>query len=238
MIVTGSNSERKQFQIAPAGTHLARLYRIIDLGTQMREYEGKVNMLRKAKFFWELHGEDATGKPLLTTDGKPLIQSKEYTMSLGEKANLRRDLEAWRGKAFTNKELGNGEDHEYAKDEPRGFSVSAVLGQFCMVNISHRVKGDMIYADLKGVSGVPAIYKKAGLPEGINSTLLFSLDKFDEQIFDSLSDSIKDTIRKSPEYRAVTTTSQQYAAASGGSMADMDSDIPFAPVGGRKVYAF
>jgi hypothetical protein len=217
MIVTGSNSERKQFQIAPAGTHLARLYRIIDLGTQMREYEGKVNMLRKAKFFWELHGEDGTGKPLLTTEGKPLIQSKEYTMSLGEKANLRRDLEAWRGKAFS-------------EDELRGFNVSAVLGQFCMVNISHRVKGDMTYADLKGVSGVPAIYKKAGLPEGVNSTLLFSLDKFDEQVFESLSDSIKDTIRKSPEYRSLAQPSaeqQQYAAAFGGSVANMDDDIPF-----------
>ena len=216
MIVTGSNSEKKQFQIAPAGTHLARLYRIIDLGTQMREYEGKVNMLRKAKFFWELHGEDANGKPLLTTEGKPLIQSKEYTMSLGEKANLRRDLEAWRGKAFT-------------EDELRGFNVSAVLGQFCMINISHRLKGDITYADLKGVSSVPSIYKKAGLPEGVNSTLLFSLDKFDEQAFDSLSDSIKDTIRKSPEYRALAqpTTSQEYAAASGGSVFNMDDDVPF-----------
>jgi hypothetical protein len=229
MIVTGTNSERKQFQLAPAGTHLARLYRIIDLGTQMREYEGKVNMLRKAKFFWELHGEDATGKPLLTSEGKPLIQSKEYTMSLGEKANLRRDLEAWRGKAFTEKELGNGKDSEYANDEPRGFNIKQVLGQFCMVNISHRQKGDMTYADLKGVSGVPAIYKKAGLPEGVNSTLLFSLDKFDEQVFDSLSDSIKETIRKSPEYRALEqpTTMAQYAAASSGSVSDMDSDIPF-----------
>jgi len=216
MIVTGSNSDRKKFEIAPAGNFLARLYRIIDLGTQMREYEGKVNMLRKAKFFWELHGEDATGKALLTSDGKPLIQSKEYTMLLSEKANLRRDLEAWRGKAFT-------------EDELKGFDLKNVLGQFCMVNISHREKGDMTYADLKGVSGVPAIYKKAGLPEGINTTLMFSLDKFDEQVFDSLSDNIKETIRKSPEYRALEqpTTSAQYAAASGGSVADMDSDIPF-----------
>lgn len=215
MIVTGSNSDRKKFEIAPAGTHLARLYRIIDLGTQMREYEGKVNMLRKAKFFWELHGEDGTGKPLLTTEGKPLIQSKEYTMSLGEKANLRRDLEAWRGKAF-------------AEDELKGFDLKNVLGQFCMVNISHREKGDMTYADLKGVSAVPNIYKKAGLPEGINSTLLFSLDKFDEQVFDSLSENIKETIRKSPEYRALApSTTQQYAAAIDGSVANMDDDVPF-----------
>jgi hypothetical protein len=44
-----------------------------------------------------------------------------------------------------------------------------------------------------------------------------------------LSENIKETIRKSPEYRALEqpTTSAQYAAASGGSVADMDSDIPF-----------
>ena len=214
MIITGSNSERKQFQIAPAGTHLARLYRIIDLGTQMRDYEGKVTMSRKAKFFWELHGEDSAGKPLLTTEGKPLIQSKEYTLSLGEKANLRRDLEAWRGKAFS-------------EDELKGFDIKTVLGQFCMINISHRDKGDVTYADLKGVSAVPAIYKKAGLPDGINPVVLFSLDNYDQQLFDSLSESIKDTIRKSPEYRALSTTTQDYASASGGSVANLDDDIPF-----------
>lgn len=214
MIITGSNSERKKFEIAPAGTHLARLYRIIDLGTQMREFEGKVTMNRKAKFFWELHGEDASGKPLLTSEGKPLIQSKEYTVSLNEKANLRRDLEAWRGRAFT-------------EDELKGFDIKGVLGQFCMVNISHREKGDMTYADLKGVSGVPAIYKKAGLPDGVNTVALFNLDSFDQQLFDSLSENIKETIRKSPEYRSLNTSAQDYASASGGSVANMDDDIPF-----------
>jgi hypothetical protein len=214
MIITGSNSDRKQFQIAPAGTHLARLYRIIDLGTQMREYEGKVTMSRKAKFFFELHGEDADGKPLLTSDGKPLIQSREYTVSLNEKANLRRDLEAWRGKAFS-------------EDELKGFDISNILGHFCMVNISHRQKGDMTYADLKGVSAVPSIYKKQGLPEGINTTMIFNLDKFDETMFDSLSENIKETIKKSPEYRSIGEQSKTYQEASSGSVADMDNDIPF-----------
>lgn len=216
MIVTGSNTERRQFQIAPAGTHLARLYRIIDLGTQMREYEGKVTMNRKGKFFFELHGEDADGKPLLTSDGKPLIQSREYTISLNEKANLRRDLEAWRGKSFTEQEL-------------KGFQLKTLLGHFCMVNISHRQKGDLTYADLKGISSVPAIYKKAGLPEGVNSTMLFDLNAFDAAMFESLSENIKEVIKKSPEYRALEqpTTSAQYAAATGGSMVDLDDEPPF-----------
>jgi len=216
MIVTGSNTERRQFQIAPAGTHLARLYRIIDLGTQMREYEGKVTMNRKGKFFFELHGEDAEGKQLLTSDGKPLIQSREYTISLNEKANLRRDLEAWRGKSFTEQEL-------------KGFHLKTLLGHFCMVNISHRQKGDLTYADLKGISSVPAIYKKAGLPSGVNSTMLFDLNAFDAAMFESLSDNIKEVIKKSPEYRALEqpTTSAQYAVATGGSMVDLDDEPPF-----------
>jgi hypothetical protein len=214
MIITGSNSDRKQFQIAPAGTHLARLYRIIDLGTQMREFEGKVTMSRKAKFFFELHGEDADGKPLLTSDGKPLIQSREYTVSLNEKANLRRDLEAWRGKAFT-------------EDELKGFDISNILGHFCMVNITHRQKGDMTYADLKGVSSVPNIYKKQGLPEGVNTKMLFNLDKFDKTMFDSLTENIKETIKKSPEYRSIGEQSKTYQEASSGSVTDMDDDVPF-----------
>jgi hypothetical protein len=171
-------------------------------------------MSRKAKFFFELHGEDADGKPLLTADGKPLIQSREYTVSLNEKANLRRDLEAWRGKAFS-------------EDELKGFDISNILGHFCMVNISHRQKGDMTYADLKGVSAVPSIYKKQGLPEGINTKMIFNLDKFDETMFDSLSENIKETIRKSPEYRSIGEQSKAYQEASGGSVADMDNDIPF-----------
>jgi hypothetical protein len=48
-------------------------------------------------------------------------------------------------------------------------------------------------------------------------------------MFESLSENIKDTIRKSPEYRALEqpNTSAQYAAASGGSVAQMDDDVPF-----------
>jgi hypothetical protein len=96
-----------------------------------------------------------------------------------------------------------------------------------MVNISHRQKGDMTYADLKGVSAVPSIYKKQGLPEPVNTTMIFNLDKFDETMFDSLSENIKETIKKSPEYRSIGEQSKAYQEASSGSVADMDNDIPF-----------
>ena len=184
MIVTGSTTQKKEFKIAPVGSHLARLYRIIDLGTQTSEYMGQTKMLRKVKFFWELHGDD-----LKTDDGKPLIQTRNYTLSLGEKASLRKDLESWRGKSFTD-------------DELRGFDISNLLDKWCMVTVQHRTANNgNVYADCVAVTPVPAIVAKAGLPKGENPCLIFDLQKFDQAVFDGLSQGLKDQIMQSAEMR-------------------------------------
>lgn len=184
MIVTGSNAPKKEFKIAPVGSHLARLYRIIDLGTQTSEYMGQTKMLRKVKFFWELHGDD-----LKTDDGKPLIQTRNYTLSLGDKASLRKDLESWRGKSFT-------------EDELRGFDISNLLDKWCMVTVQHRTANNgNTYADAVAVTPVPAIVAKAGLPKGENPCLIFDLQKFDQAVFDGLSQGLKDQIMQSAEMR-------------------------------------
>jgi hypothetical protein len=182
MIVTGS-APVKEFKIAPTGSHLARLYRIIDLGTQKSEYMGKVNMLRKVKFFWELHGDD-----LKTDEGKPLIQTRNYTLSLGEKASLRKDLESWRGKSFTD-------------DELRGFDLTNLLDKWCMITVQHRESNGKTYADAVAVTPVPAVVAKAGLPQGVNPTLLFDMQKFDQAVFDGLSDGLKNQIMQSAEFQ-------------------------------------
>ncbi len=182
MIVTGS-APVKEFKIAPTGSHLARLYRIIDLGTQKSEYMGKVNMLRKVKFFWELHGDD-----LKTDEGKPLIQTRNYTLSLGEKASLRKDLESWRGKSFTD-------------DELRGFDLTNLLDKWCMITVQHRESNGKTYADAVAVTPVPAVVSKAGLPSGVNTTLLFDMQKFDQAVFDGLSDGLKNQIMQSSEFQ-------------------------------------
>ena len=49
------------FTPVPTGMHLARCYRIIDLGTQKTEYEGNIDYKRKLKLVWEIHGEDDAG---------------------------------------------------------------------------------------------------------------------------------------------------------------------------------
>lgn len=207
MIVKGSNSEKREFQIAPVGSHLARLYRIIDLGTQKSEYMGQVKMLRKVKFFWELHGDE------LKIDGKPLIQTRNYTLSLGEKASLRKDLESWRGKSFTD-------------DELRGFDLKNLLDKWCMVTVQHRTAGNgNTYADAVAVTPVPSIVLKAGLPQGVNPCVLFDLQKFNQKTFDELSQGLKDQIMQSAEFRNTHTPKSDVNALLQD--AALEDDVPF-----------
>ena len=55
-----SDSGGKEFEQAPAGTHVARCIKLIDLGTQFGEYQGKPTSARKVVVSWELPNEIMT----------------------------------------------------------------------------------------------------------------------------------------------------------------------------------
>lgn len=211
-MLIASTTSNSDFQKAPAGSHLACLYRIVDLGTQSIEWKGKFNMLRKAQFFFELHGEDNEGKPLTTADGKPLIQTKRYTISLGEKSTLRKDLESWRGKGFTDEEL-------------KGFDLTKLLGAWCMVTISHNDRDGKTYANLDAITPVPNMIVKAGFPDRVNDLFWYSLDDHDEAKFNSLSDGLKEAIKKSAEWRG--THGDSVDSVNKALSEIKDDDMPF-----------
>lgn len=212
MIIRETKTE-STFKLPPSGSHLGRLYRVLDLGTQKVEWQGATKMQRKVMFTFELHGEDNDGQPLAMPDGKPLIISKRYTMSLGEQSTLRKDLESWRGKKFTAEEL-------------LGFDVNVLLGKFAMCNVTHNDREGKTYANLSGLSQVPAALKKLPEPIGVNELLIFSLDDFDQAKFDSLSSGLQDIIKKSAEWRGTNGEEEANKAVS-VALADIDSDMPF-----------
>lgn len=214
MAIIASSGGSSEFELAPAGNHVARCYRIIDMGSHKNSYG---NTLRKILVSWELHGEDDEGNPLTMPDGKPLVISANYTLSLSEKATLRAVLESWRGKPFTLQELS-------------GFDITAVLGHWCMVTIAHETsqKNQKTYANVKSVAPVPAVIKKNGLPEGVNKVCSLSLDPatFDQALFDSLSDGIKKKIMESPEYKKLGAPSIKIEKPA-TDLTTMDDDVPF-----------
>lgn len=208
-----------EFTPVPSGMHLARCYRIVDLGTQESTYQGTTKNLRKLMMQFEVHGEDNDGKPILTAKGDPMSISKNYTLSLAEKATLRIDLQTWRGREFT-------------ADELRGFELKNVLGVWAMVSVIKAMGNNgKEYTNIAAVMSVPPAIKKAGIPEGHNDLKLFSIEEPDMTLFDSFSNGLKEKIKKSPEWQsrqAVGYQIEQNASAKSGSgFDDMDDDLPF-----------
>ena len=203
------------FERCPAGMHLGRCYRIIDLGTQKSEYMGQVKYLHKIMLGWEIHGTDDAGKPIKMKDGRPFAIFKNYTLSWSEKANLRLDLQSWRGKSFT-------------QDEMRKFDLKNVLGAWCMLNVIERAgQNGNTYANVDGITPVPSIIKQNGLPEAINDNEIFNLQTPDMEIFAKFSDHLKAKITSSPEWEKLKNKFPEVAKAAATLDDDEDSDIPF-----------
>ena len=208
---TGGNFER-----CPPGMHLARCYRIVDLGTQKSEYMGEVKYLHKIMLGWEIHGSDDNGKALKMNDGRPFAIFKNYTLAWSEKANLRIDLQAWRGKAFTQEEM-------------RKFDLQNILGAWCMLNIIERQgQNGNTYSNVSSVTPVPSVIKQSGLPQPINKNEMFNLQKPDMAIFETFSENLKTKITSSPEWEKFQgKISIPDATVPPSSQLDPDEDIPF-----------
>jgi hypothetical protein len=211
------NTSTGDFTPVPPGLHLARCYRIVDLGTQQIEYMGETKHQRKIMLGWELHGKDDEGNELVTSRGDPLAIFKNYTLSWNEKANLRTDLQGWRNKPFTEEEM-------------RRFDISSIIGAWCMVNVIQRPgKNGKMYSNVGSISPVPPIVKQSGLPPAVNPNQLFRLAEPDHELFETFGKGLKEKIQASPEWQALQgkKPAQNAAKAPPSGFDDMDDDLPF-----------
>ena len=165
------------------GTHTAVCDTIIDLGKQvgLEEFGGKV--VPKVWIGWLVTDEvDENGGM------KEKHIGRIYTASLDKKSNLRKDLEAWRGKPFTEEELA-------------GFDMDNLLGTGCMITVAHEQKGDKTREQIKGIVALPR-GMKLEKPENVISFVLSAdtVNHIDERIPSWL----QDMIRKSVTYQELT----------------------------------
>jgi hypothetical protein len=172
------------FELVPAGNHIARCYSMVEVGT---EHDETYNVNRKVvRISWELPNE----RKVFNKDKgeQPFSVHKEYTLSMGEKANLRKDLESWRGKGFSEKEC-------------EAFDITKLIGVPCMLNVIHKTSGrGKEYAFVSSITPVP---KGMTVPDAENPAFIFSFNEFDSVKFDVLPDWLKDRIRLTPEYNFI-----------------------------------
>jgi len=126
MAIIAREPESK-FTPAPEGLHQAVCVDVHDLGIMATTWGDK----HKVLVIWQIDAAEESGKRFQVR--------KHYTLSLSEKANLRRDLECWRGRKFTPEEL-------------QGFDVEKLLGANCQIQVVHNLSDEgKTYANVQAI---------------------------------------------------------------------------------------
>ena len=146
MLIAKDNSESKfaKLPLPEAGTTQAVCCAVWDLGLQKTSFAGEEKVQHKIIIAWEI--TEKINAPESEYNGKPYMLNKKYTLSLGEKANLRKDLESWRGLPFSADELKNG------------FDLDKLYGANCYIGIKHepdRNDASKVYANVTAILPIP-----------------------------------------------------------------------------------
>jgi hypothetical protein len=185
--IIATSAGGSNYEPIPAGTYVARCYSMIHMGTVKESYMGEEKFVNKVRLTFELPTELKVFKE--ENGEQPQVISKEFTLSLGEKSNLRAFLNSWRGKALT-------------EEECKSFDIAVLAGKACTLSIIHKTSkvSGKTYAEIASIGGV---MKNMEVPALINPQIVFSVNNFDQVAFDSFPDFIKEKIASSQEYQAL-----------------------------------
>ena len=215
-----SESSGGNYTPTPEGQHIMVCSRIVDLGTQPGSPMYPAPK-RKIRVFWELPEERVkyTDQDGNEQEG-PVLHSEQYTVSFHEKANLRKDLEAWRGKTFEEKDFAG---------PPDGFHLSKLLGIPAVAQIIHEHRDGKTYANLNSIMRPRKTEFDEWKDKIEGPRIFFDLDDFDQAEFDKQSDRLKETIKNSPEYQRIFSDDPAagYTPQSENPAGDIDDEIPF-----------
>lgn len=191
-----------------AGLHLARCYKMIYIGTvdEIMLINGKSTKktLKKVRIGWEF---PEMLKVFKEENGEqPLVLEQEFTLSMGDKANLRKMLESWRGKPYTD-------------EEAEKVDITKVLGQPCMINLTHKkAQNGNTYEQIASVVPVP---KQMKCPPQINPSFELNYNEaWDEKKFEALPSFITDKMKTSQEYQVLMNKDNN-------NFVDAETGLPF-----------
>lgn len=120
--------------IIPADQYQVVLVDVVDCGSKVETYQnGPEKLAPKVALVFQTNERDEQGRRYEI--------SREFTNSLGKKANLRTFLESWKGSSITD-------------DEARaGISLAKLVGHNGLASVEHKKSGKgNVYAFLKGIA--------------------------------------------------------------------------------------
>lgn len=160
-----------------AGVYMAVCIGVIDLGEQYSEKFK--NYSNKCMIVWELPGET------IEVDGemKPRQLSKEFAFSGSSKSNLRKFIESWNSKSYS--------DEEFME-----FDLFDQIGKPCQLNVVLNETKE--YANVDNLMPIPR-----GFPAPTTDTpfVRWDMEKWNDDVFKALPEWIQEKITKSTQYQ-------------------------------------
>lgn len=182
----------------PAGTYPARCTWLLMIGTQKEVYKGEDKIMKKVLIGFELPTIQLPADH--PKAGEPAFISGKYTYSLADKANLRADINSWRGKGLTD-------------EEAAAFDIGKLIGAPAVITVIHNTgkDGSKTYANISSIApekSMEAMIPGFKVPAQINPSLYFSVDwltskegaEYAMPIFDKIPKYYQDMIMKSDEW--------------------------------------
>jgi hypothetical protein len=170
----------REFVPLAAGSHSAVCTMVVTLGLQG---SGKYGAREQVYLRWQVPGELVTWTDEQGEEQtRPAAIGRFYNNTLSPKSALRKDLETWRGRSFS-------------EEEARTFDLETLLGKACLLGVVHKQEGENTYANVATISAPP----KGAKPKPDGELVLFDVDNWDQAVFEKLppwlQQRIKDRIK-------------------------------------------
>lgn len=143
------DTSKGDFPKHPIGSFGARCLDVIDLGMCVVSFPGTKDYLapKMALVFYTGEVDEATGETVNA--------EQEYTLSGSSKGNLRKALEGWRGRKYTDEEVRD-----------KGFPLDSLYGVPVLVTVGEVTsKKGKAYAKITGLSPLPKGMVVPDLPQ-------------------------------------------------------------------------
>lgn len=163
-----------------AGVYTGRCIGVVDAGEQYSErYK---NWTHKVILIFEISGEK------VNVDGemKPRWLSKDFSLSLSERAALYKMITTWFNREPNEHEMADGFDLAILLNRPATLSVTVVE------------KNDARFNNITAILSVPA---SVNVPDAESEELYFDISEWDDAVFDKLPGWMKERIKRSAEYQ-------------------------------------
>ena len=208
-MTVGSRAKPKTPPVPP-GTYLARCIGVVDMGEQeIRDPKrNRTSYVDKVRLVFELPTER------IQVDGQDLPRqlSTEFTFTSSPKGNLYKFVSNWLNKTY--------QDGEFSE-----FELYDLIGRPAMLGVGNSKDGQ--YSNITGAMAVPS---GVTVPEAETPEIRFDINKWDDDVFQSLSEYFQDRLKHSTQYRDKHLPDQEVsveAAATEAAETASAEEVPF-----------